>query len=633
MRWVTKEADISVLIQYGKDNLSSENYLFVTTKDMLDQTKENLEVFCPQIKPNQIISGFVEKINEKLVKEINISKMRISERALVIFSIKKELIDKQRIENFTDIDEKLLPIIQIVNPFDYKDPQMVKANLDWFIDKIHGKEIEFTDHIPTNFKHTGTMQKGNMESHHGIVKFAPPFENFRPLSREIQVLVTNLDKQFVFSLEMNQIQILMLKLATQIDAENYSAIHELGNCYAKVGNWEQAKELYIKTLEINPKFSAAKIMLAESYTHLYQFSLALHEIKKIDLAKQPDVEKINIILVKAKIKLIRGDLDGANLEFQNAHNIGEKTEDNWKHLEDGLYGGWQICQTEKGDKKRTIEILEIHKRRNPDSVVVWNNLGMTYSLLGEHEKSLDALEHAYKLDSREPNVLMNLGLFYLRKKDEQTALMYYQKAKTSLEQGYEKYTESDQDGPITKQALELCQMAITIIKEGSGEDKEKFRSVFGGQIQTVEELYPLPPPPKERKLEELENTHKRCKKAIQNFIRKKYDSDPEKFRKDFASNYDEAKKRLDKDKKKMHPQKNADLFSFIDTGVFPYIIKIKQDEWELEMESLNLVSMLYSNRDMRNDDAHDMEMTPRQKEIRFQVETELIEFFERRANE
>ena len=27
------------------------------------------------------------------------------------------------------------------------------------------------------------------------------------------------------------------------------------------------------------------------------------------------------------------------------------------------------------------------------------------------------------------------------------------------------------------------------------------------------------------------------------------------------------------------------------------------------------------------------EMTPRQKEIRFQVETELIEFFERRANE
>ncbi len=65
MRWVTKEANISVLIQYGKDNLSSENYLFVTTKDMLGQTKENLEVFCPQIKPNQIISGFVEKINEK----------------------------------------------------------------------------------------------------------------------------------------------------------------------------------------------------------------------------------------------------------------------------------------------------------------------------------------------------------------------------------------------------------------------------------------------------------------------------------------------------------------------------------------------------------------------------------------
>ena len=86
-------------------------------------------------------------------------------------------------------------------------------------------------------------------------------------------------------------------------------------------------------------------------------------------------------MVKAKIKLIRGDLDGADLEFQNAHNIGEKTEDNWKHLEDGLYAGWQTCQTEKGDNKRAIEILEIHKRRNPDSVPIWNNLGMKYSLL------------------------------------------------------------------------------------------------------------------------------------------------------------------------------------------------------------------------------------------------------------
>ena len=88
-----------------------------------------------------------------------------------------------------------------------------------------------------------------------------------------------------------------------------------------------------------------------------------------------------------------------------------------------------------------------------------------------------------------------------------------------------------------------------------------------------------------------------------------------------------------KDKKKMHPQKNADLFSFIDTGAFPYIIRIKKDKWELEMDNLNLVSMLYSDRDMRNDKAHDQEITLRQKEIRFQVEMELIEFFERRLND
>ena len=64
MRWVTKEADISVLIQYGKDNLSSENYLFVTTKDMLDQTKENFGLISRVFISLKVQSFFVFEINK-----------------------------------------------------------------------------------------------------------------------------------------------------------------------------------------------------------------------------------------------------------------------------------------------------------------------------------------------------------------------------------------------------------------------------------------------------------------------------------------------------------------------------------------------------------------------------------------
>jgi tetratricopeptide (TPR) repeat protein len=629
MKWVLKKDNISKLIEFGKEKISSNNYLFVTTKDMLEQTEMNLDTFCTKIQPKTIISGFKEKIDKK--DELVLTRINLSNRALVIFSIKKELINIETIKNFTSIDEKLLPIIQIINSVDYKD-KTSKPELDWIVDKIHGKEMEFTDHVPTEFKKTNTIQNGDTEHIHGYVKYVPAFENFRPLTQDLTQLVFDLDRKYSKTPKLLQMQILMLELSTKLDAENYFAVEQLALLYFKIGKVEQAKELLIKSLEINPKFSAARISLAEIYTGLYQFSRALDEIKKIDLTKMPDVENINIILLKAKIKMIRGDLDGADLEFQNAYDIGQKTIDNWKHLEDGLYTGWYTCQTEKGDYKRAIEILEIDKQRNPDSIPTWKNLGMQYSLLGEHEKSLDAYEHAYKLDDREPNVLMNLGLYYLRKDDEQTALKYYQKAKSSLEQGYNKFTERDHHGEMTNTLLVLTQRVITIITESNNEDKEKFINSFGGKIKTTEELYPLPPPPIERTLEELENIHKRCKKSIQNFIRKKYHSEPERFRKDFTSKYDNAKRRLDEDKRKMHPQKNADLFSFIDIGDFPYIINKKTDEWELGMEVFNLVSMLYAVRDARNNVAHDQEMNANQKEIKFRNEIELIEFFENKLN-
>ena len=43
MRLVVKEDNISTLIEHGKENLSSDKYLFVTTIDMIDQLEMSLE--------------------------------------------------------------------------------------------------------------------------------------------------------------------------------------------------------------------------------------------------------------------------------------------------------------------------------------------------------------------------------------------------------------------------------------------------------------------------------------------------------------------------------------------------------------------------------------------------------------
>ena len=51
MKWVLKKDNISKLIEFGKEKISSDSYLFVTTKDMLEQTEMNLDTFCPKIQP------------------------------------------------------------------------------------------------------------------------------------------------------------------------------------------------------------------------------------------------------------------------------------------------------------------------------------------------------------------------------------------------------------------------------------------------------------------------------------------------------------------------------------------------------------------------------------------------------
>ena len=107
-------------------------------KNMIQQTKDNLEVFCSKIDKNTIVSGYEEKINEKLANEMP-KEWRLQERGLVIFTIKKELIKFEELENFVDIDEKLkndpsANTIFLENSIDYNSGEM-RIEFDWFLRK------------------------------------------------------------------------------------------------------------------------------------------------------------------------------------------------------------------------------------------------------------------------------------------------------------------------------------------------------------------------------------------------------------------------------------------------------------------------------------------------------------------
>ena len=201
MRWVTKEDNISTLIEYGKENLSSDKYLFVTTIDMIEHLEINLETFCKKIDQKTIISGYTEndlaKANNRALGFIMAQHLKqsgidyipadIPRFELAILGVKKELIEKEELENFVNVDEELLPIIQIINSlegFAFNESVGNKEELDWFVDKIHGKKIEYTDHHAVSYTEATEANReagGSLEAFSwGEIKWEPKIELHRP---------------------------------------------------------------------------------------------------------------------------------------------------------------------------------------------------------------------------------------------------------------------------------------------------------------------------------------------------------------------------------------------------------------------------------------------------------------------
>ncbi|MBF0102538.1 MAG: tetratricopeptide repeat protein [Desulfobacterales bacterium] len=70
------------------------------------------------------------------------------------------------------------------------------------------------------------------------------------------------------------------------------------------------------------------------------------------------------------------------------------------------------------------EILEI----NPDTINVYNSLGVLYRKRGEHQKALEYYLKALKVHPREPHIHYNIGRLYIDLKDLDSAKVYFENA-------------------------------------------------------------------------------------------------------------------------------------------------------------------------------------------------------------
>ncbi len=157
----------------------------------------------------------------------------------------------------------------------------------------------------------------------------------------------------------------------------------LGNIKFETGNYQDALNDYIKTLEIMPDDEAAWL----------NTDMTLSKYNNTD-------EKIDVCKKLLKIKPSR---------FETNYLLGN------------LYGKY------KNNLPLAIEYLNKALTINPDSFEANKDLGVAYGLSGDFVNSVKWLDHALRINPNDADIYTNLGISYYNLNEKDKAMAYMKK--------------------------------------------------------------------------------------------------------------------------------------------------------------------------------------------------------------
>ena len=120
----------------------------------------------------------------------------------------------------------------------------------------------------------------------------------------------------------------------------------------------------------------------------------------------------------------------------------------------------------EGDLEKAAELAVKAIEIKPDYVVCYDNLGITYTMLGENDKALEALDKAVELDPKYADAHFNLGMLYMKGLEEN------EKAKESFEE-YMRLSDNEQKKAEVKVLLDELNKFLEEGEEGSEPDNQE----------------------------------------------------------------------------------------------------------------------------------------------------------------
>jgi len=181
---------------------------------------------------------------------------------------------------------------------------------------------------------------------------------------------------------LDQAKELLIK-AIEIQPKNKTAIHNLGTCFKELGKLDESKNYYNKVLEIDPKHINAHYNLGIIYYELRDLKKA-----KSYLKKTTELQK------------------NFGFAFFSLGNV---------HTDLKEYNEAMSCY------QKAIEI-------NPNIVGAHNNLGLIYRTLNDLENAVKSYQKAIKLQPKHGGAYHNLALAYKELGKFDQSIIFHEKA-------------------------------------------------------------------------------------------------------------------------------------------------------------------------------------------------------------
>jgi tetratricopeptide (TPR) repeat protein len=196
---------------------------------------------------------------------------------------------------------------------------------------------------------------------------------------------------------LNRVATLGEQVTPAEQRERFLAVYYLGQCYARLGNWERAAKTFDDAAMLRPDLAAPHLAAAEAWTQVGQPSAVvphLEQAVQLDGSSENWLALAQAHLQKQALILPRKDRDWEPFEaaLQEAQSPDRKTPLTapWRA---GLLEVQSILlrATTADDQPQAIEraktVLARLQTENPDAAVMWRSIALVYQQLGDRESA------------------------------------------------------------------------------------------------------------------------------------------------------------------------------------------------------------------------------------------------------